>query len=99
MMATAKRERGLISHAAVIESIARLFLLLLLCVVASGCHFTGPRSIRTGRGNYNIAIQQTSNEQLSLPKTPSAPASGEPGPNGERHVVERVAVSVVSSAS
>lgn len=30
------------------------------------CHVTGPRSIKTGRDNYNAAIQQTNNQQLLL---------------------------------
>lgn len=34
--------------------------------------------------------------RLSLPKTPSAPAEGEAGPNRERHVLEGVAASVAS---
>jgi hypothetical protein len=31
-----------------------------------GCHQAGPDSVETSRSNYNIAIQQTSSEQLLL---------------------------------
>jgi len=34
--------------------------------LASGCQLGGPRSLQAGRGSYNTAIQQTSNEQLLL---------------------------------
>ncbi|MCA9635332.1 MAG: hypothetical protein KC420_04790 [Myxococcales bacterium] len=34
--------------------------------LGAGCHITGPTSIKTGRDNYNVAIQQTNNEQLLL---------------------------------
>ncbi len=36
------------------------------CSVAPGCRSTGPKSIRAGRGNYNIAIAQTNSQQLLL---------------------------------
>jgi hypothetical protein len=41
-------------------------LVLLLALGATGCRAAGPEQIRTGRGDYNAAIQQTSNEQLLL---------------------------------
>ncbi len=31
-----------------------------------GCRATGPRTVKTGRGSYNVAIQQTNSEQLLL---------------------------------
>ena len=34
--------------------------------LGAGCHIPGPTSIKTGRDNYNVAIQQTNNEQLLL---------------------------------
>lgn len=43
-----------------------LYAMLLLIQAISGCHVTGPNSVKTGRADYNIAIQQTSNEQLLL---------------------------------
>lgn len=33
---------------------------------ATACNLTGPRALRTGRQDYNVAIQQTQNEQLLL---------------------------------
>ena len=46
--------------------VRRVALLTLLASFAAACHVTGPRSIKTGRDNYNVAIQQTNNEQLLL---------------------------------
>ena len=43
-----------------------LVWVFLACFLVSGCLSTGPRSIWTGRGNYNIAIAQTNNQQLLL---------------------------------
>lgn len=44
----------------------RVAALALIASFAAACHVTGPRSIKTGRDNYNVAIQQTNNEQLLL---------------------------------
>lgn len=38
----------------------------LFLIALTGCHQAGPKAVRTGRANYNIAIQQTSSEQLLL---------------------------------
>jgi hypothetical protein len=51
---------------AITGPVASFLLASFLCVLASACHITGPRSIKTGRGSYNVVIQQTSNEQLVL---------------------------------
>ena len=39
---------------------------LIIAGLMVGCHVTGPTSIRTGRNDYNTAVQQTNNEQLLL---------------------------------
>lgn len=39
---------------------------LLLLLGTAACRATGPAQIRSGRGDYNAAIQQTSSEQLLL---------------------------------
>ena len=39
---------------------------LILTLVIGGCHQAGPASVKIGRASYNIAIQQTSSEQLLL---------------------------------
>jgi hypothetical protein len=44
----------------------RLLAAALLPLALAACHVTGPASIRRGRDNYNVAIQQTNNEQLLL---------------------------------
>jgi hypothetical protein len=44
----------------------RLLVTLMLALGMPGCLAAGPEQIRTGRGDYNAAIQQTSNEQLLL---------------------------------
>ncbi|MEZ4453816.1 MAG: hypothetical protein R3B09_30450 [Nannocystaceae bacterium] len=44
----------------------RALALALALTSAAACHVTGPRSIKTGRDHYNVAIQQTNNEQLLL---------------------------------
>ncbi len=38
----------------------------VLTVVIGGCHQGGPASVKIGRADYNIAIQQTNSEQLLL---------------------------------
>ena len=43
-----------------------LLALTLFATVASGCHVTGPASVKTGRAMYNVAVQQTDKEQLLL---------------------------------
>jgi hypothetical protein len=40
--------------------------IILIVTWLIGCHQAGPDSVRTARANYNIAIQQTSSEQLLL---------------------------------
>ncbi|MHA2065945.1 MAG: hypothetical protein ACXABY_16360, partial [Candidatus Thorarchaeota archaeon] len=40
--------------------------IILIATWLIGCHQVGPGSVRTSRSNYNIAIQQTSSEQLLL---------------------------------
>jgi hypothetical protein len=35
-------------------------------IMFSGCHITGPETVKQGRSVYNMAIQQTGNEQLLL---------------------------------
>jgi len=40
--------------------------ILVTAVLVGGCGQAGPDSVRTSRSNYNIAIQQTSSEQLLL---------------------------------
>ncbi len=42
-----------------------LFLTTVLSLF-SGCHITGPETVKQGRSVYNMAIQQTGNEQLLL---------------------------------
>jgi hypothetical protein len=44
----------------------RLFLLMLSLVSLTGCASFGPGAIKQSRGGYNIAVQQTGNEQLLL---------------------------------
>jgi hypothetical protein len=40
---------------------------MAFCVMSmTACQFTGPTTIRVGRGIYNAAVQQTNNEQLLL---------------------------------
>jgi len=39
---------------------------LLAALLLGGCHITGPTAIRSGRDNFNVAIQRTNNEQLLL---------------------------------
>ena len=46
------------------KSKTSLFIAFSLAV--SGCNMAGPESVRTGRMNYNIAIEQTSSSQLLL---------------------------------
>ena len=42
-------------------------LMMALCATClTACQFTGPSTIRVGRGIYNAAVQQTNNEQLLL---------------------------------
>jgi hypothetical protein len=43
-----------------------LACLVLVSVVSPACYSTGAKAIRAGRGNYNIAIQQTNAQQLLL---------------------------------
>ena len=45
---------------------ARQLALVLIGVVSAGCYSTGAKAIRAGRGNYNVAIQQTNAQQLLL---------------------------------
>lgn len=40
--------------------------LSLVAAALAGCQTAGPRSLRYGRGTYNVAIQQTNSEQLLL---------------------------------
>ena len=40
--------------------------ILFLAGLMAGCHVAGPASVRTGRADYNIAIQKTNGEQLLL---------------------------------
>ena len=47
-------------------SAGRLAGLVLVSVVSAGCYSTGAKAIRAGRGNYNVAIQQTNAQQLLL---------------------------------
>jgi hypothetical protein len=42
------------------------YLLVALLMVVAGCNTVGPRSVKTGRASYNIAVQQTNSEQLLL---------------------------------
>jgi hypothetical protein len=42
------------------------YMIVTATVVFTGCHATGPMSVKTGRASYNIAVQQTNNEQLLL---------------------------------
>jgi hypothetical protein len=42
------------------------YMIVTAIVVFAGCHATGPMSVKTGRASYNIAVQQTNNEQLLL---------------------------------
>lgn len=44
----------------------RTTAVLALLQVVAGCAHFGPEAIRDTRGNYNIAVQQTANEQLLL---------------------------------
>lgn len=44
----------------------RLLHLAAAATLACACAATGPRSLRSGRGSYNAAIQQTNSEQLLL---------------------------------
>jgi len=44
----------------------KLYIVLCCITIVAGCNPTGPRSLRMGRASYNIAIQQTNNEQLLL---------------------------------
>jgi hypothetical protein len=41
---------------------------MILCglAAAGGCHAVGPMALRTGRGPYSLALQQSTNEQLLL---------------------------------
>ena len=39
---------------------------VLVSAVSAACYSTGAKAIRSGRGNYNIAIQQTNAQQLLL---------------------------------
>lgn len=43
-----------------------LIVLSMTGVLLSGCEVLGPRAIRSGRMNYNEAVQQTTKEQLLL---------------------------------
>jgi hypothetical protein len=43
-----------------------LNILFILTVTTCGCNPTGPLTLKTGRGSYNVAIQRTNNEQLLL---------------------------------
>ena len=43
-----------------------LLVLLVLSAPLAGCHFVGPKAVRSGRRDYNMAVQQTNNEQLLL---------------------------------
>lgn len=49
-------------------TISRLFLAVAASIMGMlfGCHPTGPASIRAGRADYNIAVQQTNDQQLLL---------------------------------
>ena len=42
------------------------YLLMVFLTVVAGCNTVGPASVRTGRAQYNITIQQTNSEQLLL---------------------------------
>lgn len=44
----------------------RLLLPVLTAALLTACATTGPRSLRSGRGSYNAAIQRTNSEQLLL---------------------------------
>ena len=46
----------------------RAMVTMLLCAwaAASGCNAVGPTALRNGRGAYNLALQQSTNEQLLL---------------------------------
>ena len=39
---------------------------VILAAAIAGCSVVGPASVRTGRADYNTAIQQTNAEQLLL---------------------------------
>ncbi len=43
-----------------------ILLLIVLSMFFAGCKAVGPEAINAGRSDYNIAIQQTSNEQMLL---------------------------------
>jgi len=53
-----------------VQAMQRLICSILaasvLTVAIGGCHQAGPASVKTGRADYNIAIQQTNSEQLLL---------------------------------
>lgn len=44
----------------------RKLFLVTMCLVISGCAQLGPDLVKAGRTDYNIAIQQTENEELLL---------------------------------
>ena len=46
--------------------ISSILATLVLTVVIGGCYQAGPAAVKIGRAGYNIAIQQTSSEQLLL---------------------------------
>jgi hypothetical protein len=47
-------------------SLFRFASIVLISLLVIGCASIGPDSIKKTRGNYNIAVQQTGNEQLLL---------------------------------
>jgi len=53
-------------HAPVRTPCGPAALVLLLALTVTGCRAIGPEQIRSGRDDYNAAIQQTSSEQLLL---------------------------------
>ena len=42
------------------------WVMAVLAVGAGGCNVAGPQAVRTGRVDYNIAVQQTNVEQMLL---------------------------------
>ncbi len=44
----------------------RRYLLGLLILFLTGCFFGGPQALRTGRVDYNLALQRSSSEQMLL---------------------------------
>ena len=46
--------------------VSTMLAALVLSLIVGGCTNLGPRALRAGRNDYNVAIQQTNDEQLLL---------------------------------